>query len=422
VLPLFHPEKFLIFRPLPEQMIVLEEMYRIYHRQIDRGFVPEEAFYESYVRTHQTEYGIATSVGHIEFHRRMSEYLRMAMNMVESVISDYLKPFKRSLAAHNMVANCLDPIQMLIMAGSDPGPKASSLQKRLYFESRRQLGIGLQLFAIEEADNSLGVAEDLTQIDTLSREKLFLSGVSRDIWVVGLQDTHKEHQIVCVLFFDDEETARRQMGPVPEHILPYGEAFMCRVAQVGHSTYIVYADPRRKRMFASVLKLERGRSLSDRRGWKYVVVGVEQRGKLRVATREDAETFLSHTQNILWKYPLVPQENSTTPNPHRDITYWDCKVIGTYHKQHQGRIIAGPAEQLVTTVQDDLNASYARSSVNHELYRAKQIDNYLCELWFPHSGTRYQQHSNFRSPHYGVDWGSQQAQERLTHWRINQII
>jgi hypothetical protein len=240
--------------------------------------------------------------------------------------------------------------------------------------------------------------------------------------VVGFQDIQKEHQIVDVRFFDDEEMAKRLMGPVPEHILPYGEAFMCRVAEVGQSTYIVYADPRRKRMFATVLKLERGRSLSDRRGWKYVVVGVEQRGKLRVATREDAETFLSHTQNVLWKHPLVPHKDSTAPNPHRDATYWDCKIIGTYHKKHQGRIIAGPAEQLVTTVQDDLNASYARSRVNHELYRAEQIDDYLCELWFPHSGIRYQEHANFRSPHYGVDWSSPQAQERLTHWRINQII
>lgn len=423
MLPIFQPENNLVFRPLPEQFRVIGEMFYIYHRQIQRGYLPEVALYEAYVRTHQTDYGIATSVGHVEFHRRMSEYLRMAMRMVETVVEKYLHPFQESLGTHNTIVECLDPIETLQIAGENPDPKADSLQNRLHFEARRQMGIALQLFAVEEADHSLGVAADLTQIDKLSREKLFL-GISRNLWIVKFQDTEKDHQIVNVHFFANKEEARlsTQNKSIPPHILRTVKAYMCRVAQMGQLTYIIFADPRYKREFATILKLERGRSLSDRRGWQYVVMGVEEKNKLRVATREDAEYFLEHTRKTLWQDPLIPNGDLNTPNPHRDPSYWDCKITGYYHRRDRDRIVAGPAEQLVTTGMDYLNATYARLPINHELYRARQIDHHLCELWFPYTGDKYTDVlTNFQSPHYEVDWDSTEVREQLDEWRINQI-
>ena len=423
MLPIFHPGKHLIFRPLPVQFLIIDQMFKIFHRQINCGYDPKKALHEAYIRTHQTRRGIGTSIGATELYRQLSECLYTAKITIVDVKSIYLFPFERSLESHDGIRDNLDPIGLLSTAGKNPGDDASSRKKRLYFEARRQLGMALQLFAIEEADHKREVGNDLTQIDRLSQERLFLSETSRDLWVLGLQDMQREHKISNLFFFESKYHAEQFQKKTffPDHVLPLIETLLCRVATIGQKTYIVYTHARAKEPFASLLKLERGGTLSDRRGIVYVIVGVEENGNLRLATREDAKQFHAHTRTILWELPLIRGRDMGKRNPDRDKDYWDCKLVGTYNREHPGFIVAGPVEQLVTTVEDYLNSKFARSMTNHDLYRGKQVDRFLCELWFPYTGDCYKTVKNFQSPHYGVDWGSTEVQNRLVRWRINKI-
>ncbi|MBI2473824.1 hypothetical protein HYV70_04715 [Candidatus Uhrbacteria bacterium] len=419
--PLFQPEDSLVFRSLPQQFLLIEEMYRIFKQLVDKGYDPAEALYAAFFQTHQTD-EIPTSMGAQEFHRQMSYGLIEALNMVETVTKEFLKPFRKSLAPHNTIENCLDPIRMLKHAGTHPGNEAPSLKQRLHFEAHRQLGIALQIFSIEKNDPKLGVSEDLEQIDALSQERLFTSEESRDLWVVGLKDLKQQKKVVGVEFFPDEETATRLKKRTYPHILSTdGEMLMCRVVHAHGETFIIYVDSRYKSPFSTLLKLERGRTLSDRRGSKYVVVGTERNGRLHQATRQDAERFASYVKEILWKEPLLPREDISSENPHRNVDYWDCKIIGVFCRHLGSRTIAGPTELLITTIQDFLNENHARSETNHFLYRSKQIDDVLCKIWFPNTGDRYTDIPTFLSPHYGVNWDSPKTHRRLRRWRINQI-
>ena len=55
-----------------------------------------------------------------------------------------------------------------------------TIERRLHFETLRQLGVAMQLFAIETVDDEAAVAHDLSLIDRLTWERLFSPGTSID--------------------------------------------------------------------------------------------------------------------------------------------------------------------------------------------------------------------------------------------------
>lgn len=402
----FQPDEALLFRPLPVELRAIKEMERQFERLTQQGYREQEALYFAYVATHTNRYGVATSAGATEFYRRMKEYLRIAMNIVEDVIKDYLHPFAESLQAHNSVANCLDPVRMFKMATSFPGAKADYLQRRLYFESQRQLGIGFQLFAVESADEEATVADDLASVDALTFERLFTHGQSIGLWIVAQLDPQEALQCKHIDIFTSKEEMKRFVDQLdlPQYLLKIYEKLPCRVAIAGDRRYIVLAINRRKRLDSTLLKLERDGKVGDRRGWKYVVVAVQNiSDKMHLATREDAEAFQLHTREVLWQEPLVPGEPVNKLNPFRHPGYWDVKLTGRFlrHNQHNGRLIAGPVEQLITTLADHINTEVSTSSLNHEQYRAWQVISILGPLWFP--STRG----------FGINWKSPEIFSRL---------
>lgn len=420
---LFYPDEALVFRSLPAQFQLIHEMGRAFHRFSSKGYPERDALYFAYVETHRNALGIATASGAREFYRRMTEYLRSAMDMVEHVIATYLRPFAERLPSVNAVANCLDPIQMLKMATAEPAPNASSLDRRRHFEAQRQLGIALQLFAIETVDEESAVAADLSVIDRLTWERLFEPDESMDLWLVAELESARAMRSKTLELYKTHRQAkkmarerRRKTISVKEELLP------CRVAMVDGQSYIVYVVNRRKRLLSTLLKLERQRPTGDRRGWKYVVTAVHKPGNgLRLADREDAQAFHEHTQSTLWKTPLVLSKDSALPNPHRHKTYWDLKTLGHLHRADNGRTIAGSAEQLVTTITDHLDTYVARDELNHDLYRAGQIRQYLAPLWFPYRRGPYDEITSMRLPGFGVDWEAPHFKELLEAWWRNQL-
>ena len=420
---IFYPDQALIFRSLPEEFQLIHAMGLSFNDFCSRGYPERESLYFAYVETHRNPHGIATASGAHEFYRRMTEYLRTAMDMVEHVIATYFRTFAERLPAHNSVANCLDTIQMLKLATSDPGHNPSSLERRRNFEAKRQLGIALQLFAIETADEESAVADDLSSIDQLTWERLFVPDESVDLWLIaGLNSARANRSENLELFRTHRQAKRRARERrhletnIKEELLP------SRVTNLGEKNYIVYVGNRRKRLLSTLLKLERGRPTGDRRGWKYVVVAVHQTGnELRLATRDDARVFHDHTHKTLWQSPLVVSPDPPNPNPHRHETYWDLKTLGRYHRADNGRMIAGSAEQLVTTIQDHLDTYVATDGLNHDLYRARQAMEFLGPLWFPHHRGPYDEVASMRLPGFGVDWDSPRLKEQLEHWWKNQL-
>lgn len=415
--------KALNFRSLPVEFKLIHEMGRVFQRLIATGYTEQEALYFAYVETHRNPHGIATACGAQEFYRRMVEYLRTAMDMVEYVIAMYLRPYAERLPAHNSVANCLDPIVMLKMATSDPGSNAASLEKRRHFEAQRQLGIAMQLFAIESADEEARVAHDLSEIDRLTWERLFDPARSENLWLVAELDSTRANRSQRLELVSTHRQAKRVAKQrrgngqaAKEELLP------CRVAPKGEMRYLIYVVNRRKRLLATLLKLERGRPTDDRRGWKYVIVAViERRKKMRLALREDACVFHEYTHQVLWQPPLMKMTVENVPNPHRHATYWDLKTVGRFHWIEDGRTVAGAAEQLVTTIQDHLDTQIAHDGLNHDLYRAAQVVECLAPLWFPHRHGPFEESALVRLPGFGVDWNAHHYREQLERWLMSQL-
>lgn len=420
---LFLPDEALVFLSLPQEARLIQDMGREFNTFVGRGYANREALYCAYVITHRNGLGIATTAGAAEFYRRMTEYLRAAMDMVEEVIADFFHPFADRLPAHNAVSNCLNPVAMLHMATTSPGANASSLERRRHFEAIRQLGIALQLFAIENVDGEETVAEDLSSIDELTWQRLFTPGASIDLWLLCELDPERHHRATRVHIFANHREAKARAKILKRSgALIHEEFFPCRVAPNGKQRYLVMVENRRKRLFPTLLKLERGRPAGDRRGWKYVVTGVQNgNGTIRVAGREEATTFNDLTRDRLWIQPLLEHADDDQANPGSNEDYWDVKVVGRFHREEPERVVAGLVEQIAAPIQDHVNTRVSTDTLNHDLYRAEQVRACLGPLWFPHRRGPYNDLSHLRLPSFGVDWDAPYFQEQLERWWRSQL-
>ncbi len=422
---LFLPDKALVFRRLPEQYLIIRAMRETFDEFRSRGYSKSESLYFAYVLQNPNQHAVATAVGANEFHRRMTEYLRQAQNMVEHVIDRYLRPFAGRLDPHNAVANCLNPVAMLLMATDELPAVSSPLQKQRHLEAMRQFAIALQLFAIETVDDEAWVADDLAMIDQLSWERVFVPDESQYIWALVEQETDLERKgsprSIDLYTRSRDKTPRLRKLRRAE--LPYKEELLsCRIAQIGDRRYFIHAVNRRKRLLSTLLKLERGRRGTDRRGWKYVVVATQEgRNPLLLATPQDAEEFNQYVHRVLWNLPLVVEPDMAPPNPESDPRYRDEKIIGRFHRVDNGRIVAGSAEQITTTLTRHVDTLFATHGVNHYLYRCRQILRYLAPLWFPHRRDFFEGVPNLTLPSYGVDWDKAYFTRQLETWWQTQL-
>lgn len=422
---LFVPDQALNFRKLPEQSSTIQAMRTTLDVFKKRGYSSQESLYYAYILQNPNQHAVATAVGAIEFHRRMTEYLRQAQNMVEHVIDRYLRPFAGRLDPHNAVANCLNPMTMLLMATDELPSGASGLDRRRRVEAMRQFAISLQLFGIETVDDESWVSEDLLEIERFSWERLFLRGQSQNIWAIVELHTQKSRAGEARrvdLFIRAKDRLGRIRALRQQDAAFKEELLSCRVADVDGKRFYIYAVNRRKRLLSTLLKLERGRKSTDRRGWKYVVVATQYHGgAIVLATPQDAELFSSQTRNVLWQAPLVIEHDASPYNPESDPRYTDDKIIGRFHRSDNGRIIAGSAEQITTTITRHVDTLFAHHGVNHYLYRARQILRYLSPLWFPHRRDLFKDVSGFTLPGYGIDWEKPYFRDQLEHWWQTQL-
>lgn len=352
--------------------------------------------------------------------------------MVEHVIDRYLRPFAGRLDPHNAIANCLDPISMLLMTTDDLPSGASALQRQRRLEAMRQLAIALQLFAIETVDDEAWVADDLSSIDRLSWERVFLPNESGYILLSSLRwilielhtDPARAGSAKSVEIFTRTKDKVARLRSLRRRETPFKEELLsCRIAVIDSKRFYIYAVNRRKRLLSTLLKLERGRTGTDRRGWKYVVVATQeiQGGVLTLATPQDAAQFSAYTHKTLWQAPLIVEPNPSPPNPDSSPRYADEKIIGRFHRPDSGRIVAGSAEQLTMTITQHVDTLFARNGVNHYLYRAHQILEYLATIWFPNRRDLFAGVSNLALPGCGVAWEKDYFRTQLEDWWQSQL-
>jgi len=388
------------------------------------GYASETAFYYAFVRSNTNKYGVTTDLGAKEFHKEMTTLLGVAQDIVEYIIEQRFRPFQERIAFHNTVANCLNPIQMLLMATDDPGLHADRLVRRKHFEAGRQLGIALQLFSISTVDPEAWVPEDLGQIERLSWERLFEPDRSENLWILAklYRSSSMGGRVENIQVFISTKEKTHALKHLRKRGTTKENQLYCRVAIVEGVRYYVYAINRRKRLLSTLLKLERGRPYSDRRGWKYVVVAVESPEGLRVATPDDAKTFSEHTRRVLWHHPLIEETDTSPPNPDSDARYRDEKIIGRYERPDNGRIVASPAEQLVTSIGPHIDTLVATDGeLNHTIYSARKALKHIAELWFPHRRGPYDEISDFRLPGYGIAWREAYFRDQLEAWWQTQL-
>ncbi len=380
----------------------------------------EDALYDAYVQTHCN--GTTDRSGSKVFDAQLRRHIEEAILLVESVIRDRFNPMRLRIPLHRDVMNCLSPHKLLEYATTPVRSGAGELDHRLRFESLRNLAIALQLYAVERADNRTWVFEDLDAIAKLTRERLFVTGNDVRIWHLcqvptsssiikhvridhTRRDLHRHRK-----FFDPKA------GPLAEDVI------QCRVVRIKRRDFYIYVADPRKRTPSTILKLERGRGIKDRRRWMYILVGIRCNNKLRAAAHDDARELEQHVRKHLWRDPLHEHENVSSPNPDSHPDYEDLKMVGRVHRIDGRRIIAAEVEQIITTLADHLTAQHARNHLNHELYTNEKYLRYLARLWFPQ--TRQDLGSlpeTLKLPGYNVAWESREIQDTLRAWWLSQL-
>ncbi len=418
----FYPDEALRFRSLPEEMSLITEMGQVYKRLVEEGLKDRDALYIAYIQTHSSPDRVDALLGSREFRRQMSFFIGRAVDLVELVIREHFRPLRDRLALHSTIANCLDPVHLLKLASTDPGAHASHLEFRRHFEARRNLAIAMQIYAIEKYDPEYWIAKDLEHIEALCWERIFIPSVSQTVWF-ATQVRDADQPIGTIRLAFAKRRINRQKKAIVTKVGQLKIDFMmCRAVQISKNRrFLIYVIDRRKRLFSTLLKLERGRMSRDRRGWKYVVVGVQTGNRVRTATRADAEEFLRFTQEKLWVAPLFPEEDTSPPNPDSDERYWDRKIIGRLHRTDNGRVVCGSTEQLVTTIRDHLNDKFTRTKRNHEMYRHLQVLGQIGPLWFPNTRDHLKALKSVRLPGYAVDWHSKEVNNSLWNWWLSQL-
>jgi len=273
--------------------------------------------------------------------------------------------------------------------------------------------------------NSIRVVHngELDNFEELEEKRI--PNVEYDLYVMSRHEPTRNNSVAQLKLFTHRgnwmrslEAKRAQDPNVRGWMLP------CRVITIGGTSYYIWTDPRRKQPGSTLFKLERGRSIRDRRGVRYVVVAVKGTVDLRLANRGDAKNFLNHMLKYLWLDPLkvcevtLDPDEAVNPNPDRHSDFWDVKVVGALMVPRNGGRAIVSVEQQVTTIKDHLNALCAYDSLNPDVYALEKLVKYICPLWFPYrKRAHYREFKRMGIPYYGVDWEHPQTLELLKQSR-----
>lgn len=432
--PVFRVSEELRFLRHRSMIRVVHRMKPFYRAYLWQGYEKREALYMAYRDALPKKYlSKVLSLGAEVFYKDLEVCIREIADWLNGTIATIGQ--SGELEQPNLVANESDPASLFEIACVEEG-----YEWRMMTDARRNFAAALQLLKIKTIDPETKVYADLRRIDSLSYERLFAPkeddtvvviaeldpsdcsraiegserifrgseqptgvdsrfnslNVLRRVLTRGIrQYPQKVHETFAKIEADAYEKEMREQGK-----LVLRRPFYCRwTRSFDGKRYMVYAIDRRKTALSALLKLERGRGMTDRRGWKYVVIAVEEHGSFRVASFKDAKEFNLLTRQVLWKEELVCVQEEvdrapsfpvgvlnlrkTAQNPNRSKHYVDVKTRGWFARDEQdGRKFFGGAEQIVMALNQYLRAEYSTGEENHKRYREKQLIKSLVPIWW----------------------------------------
>lgn len=330
--------------------------------------------------------------GAAAFYEKFVLALEDAQEGLERVAVDF-SGHPKEIEPIDEIGSCNDPYRLICMYDGERFDLPYEATELGRFEICRKLAIASQLLCISAADPYQGVTNNLTDVNLLANERLYEKNrqVVNVHYVLHGAEGHfrlNDQYPICVNFEDDVSA---WCADTPQRL-----RIACRQVRDGQLTYYVYTSSRPKSRISGVFRLERGGTLTDRRGIMHVVVAVQRGKTLRAATRADVEAYAQVARRRLWRPPLREEPDTSPPNAvsHRD--YWATKIIGFFAARLDGVPTDAPVEHQITAIGDRLNAEHATDSLGHRNYKREAIWQFVLPRWFPVA-------------RYGIPWGDKRV-------------
>ncbi len=382
-IPIFFTHKPPYIRTFNEVYPTIPKLLELFRKQRyverrDRAFIAWKNWQSDGAGDRLARLGVAG------FYERFMRNLEDAQAGIEWVVADH-SGHPKEIEPIDEIGSCNDPWHLMDMY------EDASLFAQ--FEIERKLTIATQIMCIAAADPYEDVTAQLTQINIRAGKELFETGQGAALFVHFALDSGR-HSRVHSDFPVRVAHARLEIPAFdqPVRVIKY----VCRAVVDSSIKYYIYTNSRPKDRLSGVIKLERGGSLTDRRGLKHVIVGVEENGILRPPDWSDVLRFVIIAKRRLWRPPLHERTDSGPPNPKSHPDYRVEKIVGEVHDlrhddERRPYIVAAPVEHQIMALVDHLNAEHATDELGHKGYRHRVIRDCILERWFAYEW-------------YGIDW------------------
>ena len=339
------------------------------------------------------------------FYASMITAIKQARFFIRQKVRVYAPEYRALLEAENTVHETIDPDTLFRMALRSPSTD-DVVSRRLPIDARRQFLIAVQIVLVEYVDSEEDVSRDLGKIFSLIRERTETgSAIVHVATRVRPRLTVRREQDPQQTFEKRISLARSTISTslqysLGEPIPPmaggrvgawYARTMTCRIMTLEGVQYYVLFSGRGKEIFSKLLKLERGRKLTDLRGWRFVVVALDRDdGKgIHVPTFNDVGTFARRIEKALWSPPLRVVNEDHPLNPASHWEYRDVRTRGTIAVDN-GRSTLGRCEQMCVGLVDWIFMETVMSDAHHSIYKAEQIYKVIMPRWFGDRGVDWE--------------------------------
>ncbi len=374
------------------------------------NFTPSERFYDAWRRFPDDDASrILGLIGAGEFARRFEGSLRRAHAWILTIIRDHLRH----------LATVLDPIDEVTSGGvlnlarwsggelgilgpnghmDDQLSDVCSIadgwgddHDLIREESLRALTLASKFMRLGAVDDWGYVTQDMTRLNELCSERLW--GDRKVVLTINYA-VHKDGEHRGQVHPEVPITFGKERANITWDSEQRSQPVKCRVVKNGEITYLVHTKSRPKDLEATVLKemeldpksdVPKCRTALDRRGIMHVLVAIGVAGTWRVATPDDNETFAALVRERLWRPPLFLSDRTQWQNPESHPDYKRVKLLGRYHRlsfRAEDIEVRPSVEHQIISLITLLSSFEARTTLNHDVYRAERVKRVLVPLLF----------------------------------------
>lgn len=413
-LGVFVPQEHLRARCFEEELEAVQYMSQ---RVLNlRGLVTNaQAFYQAWIETHPSDQGLALFTGADQFYSLMREMVLRSQVYFNYWRDSYLWKVETFLRPHNAASNPVDPLQLLALVRDGVGKVGTLVHQQVRWESTRILATAFGFAAMEIAHPEHWIADEVTRVDALSRERFYAPRDLVSVHVAYGIDRDNGGRVLGTPIASLSRTVAARARATDAN-LPrcrnFKHHFKCRTV-IGEdgTVWLMENGDRRKDYIARLLKRHDGKEVGDSCGTSCVLVAMQSpAGELRLATREDVSIVRQLAEERLWSADQLrltePRQNSTR---HRNGDYWDLKLRGQLEVNRDGQVVKAEVEQIFTSLIDYLNQIRATDGLNHRIRRGYQLacvrpdqPDAIPPAW-----------QYWPEQIYGLDWSAAKTQQTL---------